>query len=204
MAEHAKLLESVLRTASAIAHVSILTLGTQPWLAKSAASYIPSLDMTQLFYELNITTFFAQDDATRCPGALERGLAGDWSAWVSLKRSAMDRCLGDWREKGVLDNEVGDGQFRTSVTSIGDGDFERDALRLLLMEKDSSASEVERNNRPLCNTVKLIDVPSARDVRQQLYHLPALLRHMAVCDADFDLCVNKPDELVAHRYAIEI
>lgn len=201
MEEHAERVEAVLRAAAATAHVSILTLGTQPWLARSAASYIPTLDIAQVLQELGITTYFAQDDAVSCPGALERGIAGDLDGFVLLKRSAMERCLRDWREKGVLVQGADAMASRTSVTSIGDGNFEREALIMLMKEQDSKA---ECKGQPLCHTVKLMDNPSAHDLGRELHHLPALLRHIALCDADFDLCVGGPDELMAHRLTITI
>lgn len=203
MEEHARLVEAVLRAAAAVAHVSILTLATQEWLAKSAATYLPTFDLAQVFGELNVTVYFAQDEIARCPGAVERGLAGDGDAWVALKRSAMERCLRDWSAKGVLGFGVGSEFCRKSVTSVGDGEFERRALRLLIMEKELSQSEA-KHGRLLCNTVKLIDFPSVEDLGRQLNYLPALLRHIAACDADFDLCVNQPNQLMAHRHMREI
>lgn len=203
MEEHARLVEAALRAAAAVAHVSILTLATQQWLQRSAASYLPALALARIVEELDVTVYFAQDELARCPGALERGLAGDLNAWVALKRSAMERCLRDWSAKGVLGLGVGSACCRKSVTSVGDGEFERRALRLLFREKELSASEAE-HGRPLCNTVKLIDVPSAADLGSQLRHLPALIRHIAACDADFDLCVSSPNQLMAHRHMLEV
>lgn len=200
---HALLVEAVLREAAALAHVAIVTLAQRTWLSESQSWHFPGLDVASLLAELGVTVYYAQDGSERHPIAQR-------CDWAFLKQTAMERCLGDWYAEGG-----GLGGARSSVISVGDGPWERLALRSLFgigpgsgwPEYPARGSDVSRlwtpteAGRPWCKTVKLMCGPSLEDLGHELCSLPLLLRDVVICDEDFDLCVDTPGELAASTYA---
>lgn len=183
MQAHADLVESVLRAARAVGHISIVTLSKNNWVLKSAEKYLPTLDMPGLIKELGITIYYAQDEEKDCPGAIAN------EDWAQLKQLSMRRCLDAWRTEGALAPEQ-----KPSVVSIGDSVAEQDALKAVL-----AAQAIDR---PICKTVKLMDEPSLDELSRELQVLPMWFERMVVGKSDFDLCIECPAELSVRARAM--
>lgn len=182
---HAARVETVLRASRAVARVSIVTLAKRHWVPRSAEQYLPGLNLPALVRELGITVYYAQEESVNCPGAL---IAEDWT---TLKRSAMARCLDDWRATG----EFGGGSSPTllSVLSVGDAVAEQQALQTLI----EASAGVFANHRLACKTLKLMDRPSLELLGEELRLLPPLLPKIVAHDRDIDIAIDDPSELAA-------
>lgn len=200
---HARLVEAVLREAAAIARVSIVTLAKRAWLRECQAFHLPGLNLSNLLAELGVTIYYAQDDNARRP-AEQR-----CSDWASLKQAAMERSIRDLGAKDAR-GAGSPGISWNSIISVGDGPWERQALRGLLgidagnCVSDATPSQKAWsppvNGRPWCKTVKLMVGPSLEDLGQELCSLPPLLRDVALRDEDLDFCADSPSELAAGAY----
>lgn len=82
LAEHAKVIRFVLRTARSLANVGIVTLAKEPWVVDSG-KYLPGLDLEHLLEELDIPVYYA-GDMIATPG--QPRYSRKWA--VKLDRSA--------------------------------------------------------------------------------------------------------------------
>lgn len=163
--------------------MSIVTLAKRQWVPRSAERYLPGLNLPALLRELGVTVYYAQEESVNCPGAL---IAEDWT---TLKRSAMARCLDDWRATGEFGGGIS--STRLSVVSIGDAVAEQQALQTLI----AASAGVFANHQLVCKTLKLMDRPSLELLGEELRLLPQWLPKMAAHDRDVDLAIDDPSEL---------
>lgn len=176
-------MERVLRAASGIGCVAIVTLSKNCWVTKSALRYLPGVDFPALFEELNISVHYAQEEEIRCPGAIA---AEDWAG---LKESSMKGCLDSWSINGLVTK-----QPRSSVISIGDSDAEQRALKALL--------RAPRTGKPFCKTIKFMDEPDVGELGRELEELLPRLESFAFAEKDFDISITKPSELSSRARAL--
>lgn len=185
--KHAEQVEVVLRAARAVAHVSVVTLSKNNWVPRSAEAYLPGLNLPALLHELGVTVYYAQEECDSCPGALA---AEDWT---TLKRSAMARCLDDWRAAGALSG----GEGRLSVVSVGDADIEQRALQSLI----GASAGVIAEKQLLCKTLKLMDRPGLKELGEELRLLPLWVQKIVAHDKDIDVTIESPSELATKARA---
>mmetsp|Transcript_30828 Transcript_30828/g.69345 ORF Transcript_30828/g.69345 Transcript_30828/m.69345 type:complete len:440 (-) Transcript_30828:44-1363(-) len=173
--DHARLIRNVLRGASNIARVAIVTLAARPWVTASAKQYLPGLDLESLLDQLGIRVYYARE----CVNSFFKRCAKDEASngvnpWVLAKVCAMKKVL----RKLYSNRRAGP---RWNVVCIGDSDIERDAIQELLW-----CAEAE-GEVPFCKTVKLIEDPSAEVLGCQLQVVIARLQRIIQLDEDLNL-----------------
>jgi len=146
---------------------------------KSAERFLPGLDLPALVDELGINIYYAREESSRCPGALE---AEDW---CMLKRTSMARALDECRSSGAFDSSQ-----RLSVISIGDSEIELDALQGLI-----AASAGILDEKPLCKVIKLMDRPTAAILSSQLQALLRWLEGIALHEHDLEWRISHPGDI---------
>lgn len=171
--EHADLVQQILRAASAIAHISIVTLSARPWVLMSSETYLPGLDMEALMQELDIPVFYATEhldflDVSKNPDACLATISKRNAMTDNLRRNCASNALSG---------------PRLSVLSIGDSLVEQQALKDCCLGWGGLKPIVQR---PFCKTVKLIDKPSLQTLSGELRYLLSGLQSMASRDDDFD------------------
>eukprot|EP00419_Tripos_fusus_P045757 CAMPEP_0172831972 /NCGR_PEP_ID=MMETSP1075-20121228/23342_1 /TAXON_ID=2916 /ORGANISM="Ceratium fusus, Strain PA161109" /LENGTH=375 /DNA_ID=CAMNT_0013674511 /DNA_START=12 /DNA_END=1139 /DNA_ORIENTATION=- len=175
LATLAKDLVAVLRAASEVAHVAIVSLSKRPWVEDSAAKYLPTVDFPALFDELGISVYYAREhvsEQTICHADEELGV----DPFEVAKRFAMNACLQHLSTSGR-----GGCKSRFNILSVGDSDAERSAA----MELRWSLPQLQ-GQRCFCKTVKLLESPTLEQLSGQLQALRPWLCKMLAHDEDFD------------------
>jgi len=178
---HAALVEETLRAARAFGHVAIVTLSSQGWVFKSAARFLPGLDMQRLVDELAIPVL-AIGRAIRSRQAISESLAEGVDLLEVCRAAAMEACL----RKICRRREV-----RLNVISVSDqeaGSLEQEALREVLWCPRRSRLPLLQH---LCKTVKFVEEPSLVELGCQLKVLNFWHPAMAGHTQDFDLDLSE-------------
>jgi len=162
---HAGVVEELLRAASQVARVAIVTLATRWWVHVSAERYLPGLDLNLLLEELNLTVYPADRQS-----AMVKALAMSGRDPCKVaKKNAMLKCL---------KKLYGSSDSPWNVISIGDSTIEQEAIKECL---SGSAKQ-----KSLCKTVKLPESMSLGELRSELKQLVPLLPRLVSYSKDFD------------------
>ncbi|CAE8673297.1 unnamed protein product [Polarella glacialis] len=103
--------------------------------------------------------------------------------YMEAKRIDMSTCLDKFYPRE---------EWRKNVISIGDAMAEQEALKEVLRDL---AEPSFGTRAPLCKTVNLLDHPSLEQLSSELRILLVWLSHMVKYDKDFDLAMDKLDDL---------
>jgi len=168
---HGKLVEQVLRVASSMAQVSIVTLSQRPWVMQSALQFFSGVDFTALFQQLNITVLHAMEHgpAPVLCSQLE---------YQSLKRNAIACSVATNYNKGSMDPSW------INLLSIGDSPVEREATKEFIALRGGSGTGAEAT---LCKTLKLMEVPTLVNLNAELHQLLPSLSQLVQAQSSFDL-----------------
>lgn len=162
---HAGVVEEILRAASQVARVAIVTLATRWWVHISAERYLPGLDLNLLLQELNLTVYPADRQS-----AMVKALAMSGRDPCKVaKKNAMLKCL----KKLYYGIEC-----PWNVISIGDSTIEQEAIK----ECVSGTAK----QKSLCKTVKLPESMSLAELRSELQQLVPVLQRLVSYGKDFD------------------
>lgn len=187
LSAHSKTVRSLLHTARSIGRVGFVTLSQRPWVSKSAARYMPDLDIEGLCHDMKIPIVYARECVKRPMLS-----AADVEEGVSILTVAKQQAMAK-----ALKKLYGRGADWVNVLSIGDSIVERDAIKELLWSQ-----EQESDRAPLCKTVKLMDEPSVEQLGAELVLLSMWLRSMASHQEDFDIAMDDSEEtmLKMHKH----
>jgi hypothetical protein len=165
---HAKVVEEILRAASKVAHVAIVTLATEWWVEHSSDHYLPGLDLPSLLSELDMAVYSADRQS---PMVKAYALSGRDPSKVA-KKVAMGKLL----------RKIYNGSDAAwNVLSVGDSEIERDAI------KECCSTECKGSKKQaICKTIKVSDCLPVADLTKELQTLMPNLRQLAAEDADFD------------------
>jgi hypothetical protein len=174
---HALLVEEVLRAASAVAHVSIVTLSKRPWIEMSAKRHFPNVDFAALFRELDISVRYAGEHGPR-----PQTNGASIEEYQLLKRNAMASCITERINSGSL------GFSRLSLLSIGDSIVEQQAAKELVAFWGAAGTF---SGKAVCKTLKFLDEPSVPqldvELRQLLQVLPGLVKAERSCNLAMEM-----------------
>lgn len=177
MANHAKIVQTLLQSACAIGRVGLVTLSLRPWVLTCANRFLPGLDFETTRHEFKIPVVYARECVTksmRVNADVEEGV----NILTIAKQAAMQK---------ALKRLYGKGQTWRNIISVGDSIVERDALKELLWSQDTESD-------PLCKTVKLMEEPTAEQLGAQMMLLSGLLGAMARHEEDFDIVIDDSEE----------
>lgn len=174
LAEHARNVEALLRTARSIGRVGIVTLAARPWVFDSAEKYLLGINFPQLLDDLQIPVIYARD-CVRSRSARYLLKEDGVSVPTIAKQAAMLKAL-----KKLHGRKSG----WKNIISIGDSVVERDAIKDLLWGLTES---------PLCKTVKMAEDPNLDQMAAQQTVLRSWLAQMALHPEDFDFDMDEAD-----------
>jgi hypothetical protein len=161
--EHARSVEAVLRAARSVGHVSIVTMGTEPWFMHSGMTFFPGVDIAALLHELGITTYYAT-----LPDRVPEGV----DVKVAAKRTVMAESL---------IKHFGIGVVRWNVLSVGDQPEERDALKLCCRDCPH-----RWRRKPICKTLTVPAEPMLEDMVDCLRRLSSGISRLVLHEKDAD------------------
>jgi len=178
LAAHAQTVRKTLCAAREVGRVAIVTLARRPWVATSAAWYLPAADIEKLLEELDIDIYYAREHVIKyqvCVAQLEEAV----DVFTIAKRNAMIKCL----------KKLYGGSERTMhVLCIGDSTAEQEAAKEVLWccraETDS-----------LCKTVKLMSDPSVEHLTDELHVLISWFCKMISYESDFDISMETAEDV---------
>jgi len=107
--------------------------------------------------------------------------------YTEAKVIDMTTCLNDF---------YNDGEMRRNVISIGDSEQEQAALKQVLEACPDPGGHLKH----LCKTVNLLDSPTVEQLSTELKILMVWLSRMVKFDKDFDLAMDKLDNLEQHLF----
>jgi len=174
--QHAGTVVELLRTASAIGRVGIVTLSQRPWVLSSAKRYMLDVDFAQLFKELTIPIIYARECIKR-PMITRAEVEEGVNVLTVAKQAAMAKALKKLYGKAAWRN----------IISIGDSIVERDAIKELLWS-------LEQESTPRCKTVKLMEEPSIEQLGAELVLLQTWMQSMVKHEDDFDIIMDASEE----------
>lgn len=178
--QHAVVVGDLLRSASAVGRVSIVTLSQRPWVVNSAKRFLPGLHLEELLKELRIPIVYARESIKRpmvCLAEVEEGV----NVFSVAKQRAMAKALKKLYGKAPWRN----------IISIGDSRIERDAIKELIWGVELPESNIRP---PCCKTVKLMEEPSLEQLGAELGLLRSWLRTMVSYSEDFDVVVDNSED----------
>jgi hypothetical protein len=179
---HEETLTELLRLASALGHVAIVTMATSQWIQECTKKHMPSL--TGLFHELGIEVVAARSTLSRSARAAAFGECRDPSQFA--KTCAMERVARRFYRGR-------DGMRRApkswkNILGIGDSSAERLALQDVVF-RHVQRDRLGRSKDCRCKTVMLLDSPSLLKLTAQvqvlIHWLPTLVHHDGDVDLDF-------------------
>mmetsp|Transcript_100524 Transcript_100524/g.194095 ORF Transcript_100524/g.194095 Transcript_100524/m.194095 type:complete len:581 (-) Transcript_100524:255-1997(-) len=150
LADHARVVESMLATARALGEVVVVTLSQRPWVESSAQDFMPSV-----FHQIKQTrVLYGREFA-------HASMSADDNYWITLKHSAMQKAL-----------EAMNGSSEApwmNLVSIGDSYIEKRAAMSLgyTCSKNGSVKWTK--------TIKLNDRPEVTELTEQLRTLQGSL-----------------------------
>ena len=158
--------EGLLRLATSLGEVMIVTLSKETWVAESCRNFCPQLQ--ECISDLGVRVLHATDG--------ER-LKGESMSSYSSRLKAQAIAEGTSR--------IG-GSIWSSIVSIGDSDFERQGCRW-------AAEDLQARQAPsqvLVKTLKSMEQPTVEELTKQLQHISRWLPWMVACSKDFDLTLQ--------------
>jgi hypothetical protein len=175
---HAMAAEALLRLASSLGTVCIITLAQDPWVSMSIDNFLPNLQ--GLLHELKIEVVYARNTLSR---KIVRGIIADESRDVAqaFKTAAMRHVV----EQGTWANAISVGDSDAEFYSIQDVTFHHKGPR-----------------QCLCKAVKLAEKPDLETltVELEVLHrwLPTIVDHSGDLELDFeDLGISSPDSPIS-------
>jgi len=100
--------------------------------------------------------------------------------------------------RACLDKLYRDQSLQRNVISIGDSTQEQRALKQVL----ETCPQPGGNRSHLCKTVNLLDAPTVEQLSAELRILMVWLSRMVKFDKDFDLAMDKLDDLERHLFKV--
>jgi len=176
MRKHANAIESVMRAASQVAHVAIVTLAKRPWVKSSAARFLPCLPIEQLLQELSIPVYYASEHIPVATRYIEEE---EMDLHVVAKRKAMSR----FRKK--VSRKWG---AVSHVLSIGDSHAEAEALKDLVWSTLDNAH---------ATTVRLLSNPSLEELTDELVFVASICPDLVSREGDTDFHMDNSDDVEA-------
>jgi len=155
----------LLRLATTLGEVMIVTLSKDSWVAESCRNFFPELQ--ECISELGVRVLHAT------PGELRGGA----STFSRLKAEAIAAATG----------ATGASAWR-SLISIGDSDFEREGCRCAaedLQKREAPASQVIH-----AKTLKSMEKPTVDELTKQLQYISRWLPRMVALCSDLDLTLS--------------
>lgn len=170
--QHAVAVEQLLRAASKMGRVCILTLAAHGWVENTARLYLPGLDLPQLLEELCVPIYYAREwaegDVDNC----------DFDELKNMKMAALVQALGDAYA------DVEPSSQTLNVVSIGDSNVERLATQELLT---TWANRGMLLNKPSSKTIKLVEKPALQTLTFELRSLLPRLQDLHGFEGDLDM-----------------
>lgn len=182
MTEHARRVETVLRTARAVGRVGIVTLAQRPWVISSAKRFLVGIDFEALIKELKIPIVYARESIKRSMVSLAEVEEGV-NVFAVAKQRAMAKAL-----KKLYGKDLAGWR---NVISVGDSRIEKDAMKELLWSIDMPDENIQP---PCCKTVKLMEEPSVAQLGAELVLLSLWLPHMVHHIEDFDIIMDDSED----------
>eukprot|EP00933_Yihiella_yeosuensis_P084313 TRINITY_DN98743_c0_g1_i1.p1 TRINITY_DN98743_c0_g1~~TRINITY_DN98743_c0_g1_i1.p1 ORF type:complete len:442 (-),score=89.44 TRINITY_DN98743_c0_g1_i1:154-1479(-) len=174
LAAHAKIMVATLELAAQVGRVAIVTLARRPWVENSVNTYMPGLDINQLFQDLEVDVFYAREHIKKGQAHVAQ-LEDGVNLFMIAKRNAM---------KALLKKVYGKNPKRPlHILGIGDSTAEQDAMKEVIW----CYSDAEDN---LCKTVKLMTDPSLEHLSHELNVLIGSMDKMIESQKDFDVSME--------------
>jgi hypothetical protein len=165
LAQHTRTIIEVLRAASAVANVGIVTLGNKVWVKQVLRDFLGGQGLEETLKELNIEFYYA----TLPPKSL---IETDHSPGVRGKMETF--------KTAIMRNHEGE---IMNITSIGDSTYERLALKAVM------GNALFASSKDLCKTVKMPPNPDIVALTEHLRSLaqaiPSIVAHPESFDADW-------------------
>ncbi|CAE7210085.1 EMB2076 [Symbiodinium sp. CCMP2592] len=166
----------LLTQARACGRVAIVTLSRRPWVAESAAEFMPSLKIEALLDELQIPLIYSRECVKKHH---MRSPDGEFEEGVCPLTMAKEQAM-----KKVLKRLYGKNPWK-NVLSIGDSVTEKDAITELhwaIMGEDSKSC---------CKTLKMLHNPTLAQLQMELTVIKDALPNMAKRAEDFTWAVDE-------------
>eukprot|EP00440_Ansanella_granifera_P057921 gb/GFBE01062788.1/.p1 GENE.gb/GFBE01062788.1/~~gb/GFBE01062788.1/.p1 ORF type:complete len:567 (+),score=150.73 gb/GFBE01062788.1/:1-1701(+) len=187
----------LLKCASKVGKVVLVTLARSPWVAESCKNFFPRVG--RLIKELKVPIVYAQEGIKEVEYNKAK-MSSDEEVerfWSSVKGKAIARECRDFYNQY-------EGQSWKNVISIGDSDFERlgtqiateDYMRETGIEGDGR-SVVDVNGhmyKVRTKTFKMVDQPTIEELTVEVEMLRAWLPLMVKLDSGFDVNLNNADD----------
>mmetsp|Transcript_53698 Transcript_53698/g.85442 ORF Transcript_53698/g.85442 Transcript_53698/m.85442 type:complete len:479 (-) Transcript_53698:153-1589(-) len=192
----------LLRAASQVGNMVIVTLARKPWVTDSCAYFYPGVG--DFLREHNVKIVYAQESLTESPNVLTKGMSDEELAdfWAGVKGSAIARELEEMHTLYA-------GQSWKNVISIGDSEFERLGTRVAINNYsagkglDSGSTQTAEVNGHLykirTKTFKMLDGPSAEELMVQVQMLQRWVPYLVALDDSFDADLNDVNDMEAIR-----
>eukprot|EP00933_Yihiella_yeosuensis_P038380 TRINITY_DN32314_c0_g1_i1.p1 TRINITY_DN32314_c0_g1~~TRINITY_DN32314_c0_g1_i1.p1 ORF type:complete len:655 (+),score=124.32 TRINITY_DN32314_c0_g1_i1:2-1966(+) len=191
LVSHARQIEVILKAASAIAHVDIVTLANKAWVAQSL-HYLtrpggPNLDA--LLQELNITFYYADIAASpNTTGSKKNEVAQEPA--VLAKKACMSEILTRWYERQGV-------RVQWNVLSVGDQETEMIALRLCCKEHQRQLWR-----KPLVKTFLFPKEPMIEDLTSLLEKASPKLSDLMQKTTDVDTSASEQIPTMGKRNSL--
>jgi hypothetical protein len=165
--------EELLRGASRLGKVVIVTLSRYPWVSEACANFFP--EVGPLIQELGVPVIYAQDDFFAQVSPLAN--PSPCQNWSEIKGKAIENQL------QVFYSQY-EGQSWKNVISIGDSNHERFGTHYAMNEY---IKRTGRKGTVRTKTVKLASRPTCEKLVQQLQMLRDCLSLAVRLDGGFDI-----------------
>jgi len=184
---------SFLVSASELGKVCCITLASQKWHSRTMAAFLPRT--AAAWHELGIEVHYASKERLETRRASQRYNCSTWSVKtaltdegekrmmeenikVSKKRRAMSK---------VLRRFYGTGASWKNILNFGDSPCERQALWDAAFGHRNPTSSKTGSPKPFrVKTMKMMEVPSCSELREELQQLQAWLPLLVHLDNDLD------------------
>ncbi|CAE7255572.1 unnamed protein product [Symbiodinium sp. CCMP2456] len=166
----------LLTQARSCGRVAIVTLSRRPWVAESAAEFMPRLNIEALLDELQIPLIYSRECVKKHH---MRSPDGEFEEGVCPLTMAKEQAM-----KKVLKRLYGKNPWK-NVLSIGDSVTEKDAITELhwaIMGEDAKSC---------CKTLKMLHNPTLAQLQMELTVIKDALPNMAKRAEDFTWAVDE-------------
>mmetsp|Transcript_110764 Transcript_110764/g.357430 ORF Transcript_110764/g.357430 Transcript_110764/m.357430 type:complete len:347 (-) Transcript_110764:121-1161(-) len=185
---HAEVVADLLRLASMLGHVRIVTMASKGWVEETTRRLMPSLE--GLLEELDITVALAREDVPR--SSMREAFAEAREPSQFLKTRAMKQVIVDFYRNGCRNDRRKRPRSWKNLLSVGDSEAERHALQdviLRRLQKDHSG----RGKACRCKTLKLVDEPDLPTLTKELCRVAMLLHSLVFHDGDIHIDLDDCD-----------
>ncbi|CAE7609701.1 unnamed protein product [Symbiodinium natans] len=176
MEQLTRTVRDLLRQARSCGRVAIVTLSRRPWVAESAAEFMPGLQIEALLDELQIPLIYSRECVKKHH---MRSPDGEFEEGVCPLTMAKEQAM-----KKVLKRLYGKNPWK-NVLSIGDSVTEKTAITELhwaIMGEDSKSC---------CKTLKMLHNPTLTQLQTELTAIKDALPNMAKRAGDFTWAVDE-------------